>query len=147
MGFDKKRCRGIKGRRIYRREASQPDTSGLRGTQDHLRFDYSSTRTARNRRATTTATNTASDRARRFRFGFRRTRAGRPSDSIARIYGERNPRANERVNKQADKRADTKDVGKIEQGRPYLHEVPRRELRQKAWTSSCGKDSQKHRSQ
>src|SRR5437762_10445102 len=70
MGSDKERRRGIKGRRIYRREASQPNASGLReGTQDRPRLDHGLTRTTRKYRAAA-ATDAASDRAPRVGFGF-----------------------------------------------------------------------------
>ena len=98
MGFDKERRRGIKGRGIHRREASQPNASGLRRrTQNYSRFNYGLARTTR--RASATAVDAAGDRARRFRFRFGRTRAGhgRPSDLIAGIYGERTPRINKRT--------------------------------------------------
>src|SRR5437762_13263011 len=47
MGSDEERRRSIKGRRIYRREASQSNASGLRGAKDYPRFDYGIARTTR----------------------------------------------------------------------------------------------------
>ena len=47
MGFDKERRCGIKGRGIHRREASQPNASGLRGTQNRSRLDHGLARTTR----------------------------------------------------------------------------------------------------
>ena len=58
-----------------------------------------------------------SDRERRFRFGRTRAGHGRPSDSIARIYGERTPRINKRVSKRVSKWVNkrvNKDVGKTD---------------------------------
>src|SRR5205814_6580249 len=110
MGFDKERCCGIKGRGIHRREASQPNASGLRGgTQDRPRLDHGLTRTTRKYRAAA-ATDAASDRAPRVGFGFGATRARdcRPSDLIAGIDRRVSKRVskgvrNRRVNKRATK--------------------------------------------
>src|SRR5437762_1995422 len=117
MGSNKERRRGIKGRRIYRREASQSNASGLRGgTQDRPRVDHGIARTTR--RVSATATDAASDRARRFRFRFRGTRVGdgRPSGFIAGIYGERvsNRRVSKRVSNRRTNRRVNKGVGKVE---------------------------------
>src|SRR5208282_4383025 len=135
MGPNKERRRGIKGRRIYRREASQSDAGNLRRrTQNRPRFDHGLARTT-NRIAT--ATDAASDGERRFRFRFGRSRAGhgRPSDFIAGINRRVNKRANKRVNKNVDQ---------AKQGHSYLYEVSRRKVRQRIWTSPHGKGGKEY---
>src|SRR5271169_2299094 len=152
MGFDKERRCGIEGRGIHRRETSQPNPSSLRGTQNYLRLDHGLARTTRNERTKATTTDAASDREGRFRFGRTRAGHGRPSDLIARIYGERIPRISKRVSKRVSKRASNwwvnkrvnKDVGKTKQGHPYLYEVRTRKLRQKARTNPHGKGGKEH---
>src|SRR5438046_1649779 len=138
MGSDKERRCGFKGRGIHRREASQPNASSLRGrTENRSRVDHGPARTTRR-----AATDAASDRERGFRIGRTRAGHGRPSESIAGIYGERTSRVSRWVSNRWTNRRVNKDVGKVEQGHPYLYEVPRRNLQ--SGTSSYGKDSEEH---
>src|SRR5579859_3366752 len=125
---------------VYRRKDNRSNSSNLRRrTSNYVRLNHGSTWPTRNRRATATTYASAIGTP-RFGFRFGRTRNGRPSSPIARIFGEG---ASDRRN---GKRINTKGIRTTRQRDLHLHEISRRKVQERT-TNSHGRDCTEHRSQ